>query len=194
MTKKIVYIHGFATAGEGLKVDLIRKQVDCEVISPTLEFNPEKTIVELEKIIDKDTVLVGTSLGGFYAWYMAYKHNLKAILINPSPTPNHSMNERLNGAKMVMFNNLITNEPFPITKEHSDYLAKMTQETLTRQIKFPNDKDRYITMFLAKDDTVLNHFMSIELIDVNDIFITENGEHSYFKNWDYVITGIKKML
>lgn len=196
MSKKIIYIHGFATTGEGVKVDLLRKNIDCEVMSPTFVFNPEKTIDSLEKIINKDTILVGTSLGGFYAWYLACKHNLKAIIVNPSPRPGYTIEQKLNGQQMVVWNNLVTGEPFEITKKHSDFLKKMTKETLMKQINYPNKdiEERYIGMFLAKNDSILNYFTALELIDSSDVFITETGEHSYLENWDLVIAATKKLL
>lgn len=192
--KKIIYIHGFATAGEGEKVSLIRKGVDCSVISPTLEFDPQKTILELEENIDNNTILIGTSLGGFYAWYLAYKHNINAILVNPSPTPHKSMNERLNGKSQVIVKNLVTNIPFKVTKEHSNILEKMMQEVLLNQIRFSKESNRNITMFLAKNDKVLNYLKAFELIQANNVFITENGDHGYLINWNHVITYANNLL
>ena len=56
-----------------------------------LSHNPEAAIEQLEKLISsgggKPYLLVGSSLGGYYATYLAEKYACRAALINPAVSP-----------------------------------------------------------------------------------------------------------
>lgn len=89
----IIYIHGFGGSGLGYKGSLIRKEfASYKVIAPTLSYLPSLAIDTLEQLIESylpyETVyLIGSSLGGYYALYLANKYNIKAVLINPATNP-----------------------------------------------------------------------------------------------------------
>ncbi|AZV46301.1 hypothetical protein C3L23_03135 [Nautilia sp. PV-1] len=82
-----IYIHGFKSCGVGEKSKALKNYLNMDVLTPNLPFSPKKAINFLEKLITPDTVLIGSSLGGYYAIYLAEKYNLKAVLINPSLKP-----------------------------------------------------------------------------------------------------------
>ena len=58
---------------------------------PALHHHPRQAIAQLEALINQagedQLVLVGSSLGGYYATFLAHRHGLKALLINPSVLP-----------------------------------------------------------------------------------------------------------
>jgi len=87
--KQIIYIHGFRSCGLGIKSRTVKSYFNVKAITmaPDLPFSPKKAVKFLEEIITPDTILIGSSLGGYYAIYLAEKYNLKAILINPSLKP-----------------------------------------------------------------------------------------------------------
>ena len=87
---KILYLHGFGSCGEGNKSKALRAYFgEEEVLSPDLAYAPQDVIRSIDKLITEEqvTLLVGSSLGGFYATYLAEKFLLPAVLINPSVTP-----------------------------------------------------------------------------------------------------------
>jgi predicted esterase YcpF (UPF0227 family) len=57
--------------------------------------------------------LVGSSLGGFYATWLAEKHGLKAVLINPAVHPHRDLRVFL-GVQQ----NLHTGEKYELTESH----------------------------------------------------------------------------
>jgi len=84
-----IIIHGFGSAGRGGKAMLFRdyfKSIGEPCIAPSLSYVPELAIDTLEQLIESydEVTLVGSSLGGFYAIYLAEKYGLKAVLINPA--------------------------------------------------------------------------------------------------------------
>ncbi len=93
MTKKILYIHGFASTGGSPKVEQLRWITSADVISPTLTHNPIADMAMLEALVESEniTTVVGSSLGGFYALYLAQRHDLGVVLLNPSLNPYDSL-------------------------------------------------------------------------------------------------------
>lgn len=85
----ILYIHGFGSSGEGGKAKIFREHFrkrGVPFMAPSLSYVPELAIKTLEEIIEmcEDITLIGSSLGGYYAIYLAEKYGLKTVLINPA--------------------------------------------------------------------------------------------------------------
>ena len=88
----VIYIHGFGSHGLGGKALAFKayfKSKEVPIIAPSLSYIPELAIQTLEELIESydEVQLIGSSLGGYYALYLAQKYKLKAILINPSIYP-----------------------------------------------------------------------------------------------------------
>lgn len=89
----IVYIHGFKSAGGGSKYDMLKsyfKDTEINIYAPTLPAQPSKAIGQLRSLIKGlkgPVIVVGTSLGGFYALYCASKLETVSFVINPSLEP-----------------------------------------------------------------------------------------------------------
>lgn len=152
----LIYIHGFASAGGQFKYKLLKRDFpEFKIESPTLPVEPKAAISALQQLIDSEndmSLLIGTSLGGFYAYYLAYKyqsqdHILPAVIINPSMEPYRTLKPALG-----IFRNLVTGEPFDWKQEYLDQLKVMADEI---------DKDRidpgYVKFYVSSDDELLDH-------------------------------------
>ena len=87
---KILYLHGFGSCGESQKSNALKEYFGREaVIAPDLFYAPKDAIAQLEEIIQREDIglLIGSSLGGFYATFLAEKFALPTILLNPSVEP-----------------------------------------------------------------------------------------------------------
>ena len=87
---KILYLHGFASCGEGNKSTLLKAYFGADsVIAPDLPPSPIDAIHSIEEILgsSKIDILIGSSLGGYYATVLAEKYGMKAVLLNPSTQP-----------------------------------------------------------------------------------------------------------
>lgn len=96
--KRVIYIHGFNSSPLSAKAQLLgeflgRYNVDYQV--PLLNHQPLEALVTIERMINSDTVLVGSSLGGFFATYLSQKYRVPAVLINPAVAPHELMNSFL---------------------------------------------------------------------------------------------------
>jgi len=88
----IIYIHGFNSSGQSGKArELAEIFPDEQVLAPDLPWQPKLAIEMLEKLIqshgDESLLLVGSSLGGYYAQYLGYRFSLLVVLINPALNP-----------------------------------------------------------------------------------------------------------
>ena len=89
----ILYLHGFQSSalsikGQQLK-DYCTLYTSYTVHLPDLNMPPLQVIETISDLIRQldDVVLVGSSLGGFYATQLVAKHSVPAVLINPAMRP-----------------------------------------------------------------------------------------------------------
>ena len=82
---KLLFIHGFNSAGYGEKVNHLREAFgDENIINPTLPPNPKKAIQLLDYLVyhlnDKNFCVVGSSLGAYYGLYLAKKFKIITVI------------------------------------------------------------------------------------------------------------------
>jgi len=167
----ILYIHGFGSSGFGGKASLFREYFEDEVITPSLSYVPKLAIDTLEQIIevflnkDENIGLVGSSLGGFYAIYLANKYNLKAVLINPAVYPYKTLD------KIGMAMNYYDGTSFEVTKDHIDYLKAIEVNQIESQ-------ENFLTL-LQTEDEVLDYTEAADKLSDSELIIEEGGNHSF---------------
>ncbi len=90
----LLYLHGFNSSPDSTKAKIfqsfVKKKKSKSLLVPDLPISPRESILLLEEIIKdhkKEVSLIGSSLGGFYAAYLAEKYKLKSVLINPVVSP-----------------------------------------------------------------------------------------------------------
>ena len=92
-TPAIVYLHGFCSSPSSTKARLLAAALDSRglgdrLFCPALSHVPVEAIAQVDAIIaaqrGRPLTLVGSSLGGYYATWLAEKHELRAVLINPA--------------------------------------------------------------------------------------------------------------
>lgn len=94
----ILNIHGFNSSGDNRNYNFLKNEYkNREIISPTFNYteeNPYNILNSLRNIIilnrEKNTpinLVVGSSIGGFFAYCLCAMYDVKTILINPSLMP-----------------------------------------------------------------------------------------------------------
>ena len=169
----IIYIHGFGGSGEGNKATILRKILYADgFIAPSLPTNPAlaiATLCELIKTLSKyeKVMLIGSSLGGFYALHLAFKYQLKAVLINPAVHPDETLSCALgiSGGK-----NFYDESRFEWNESHLQTLKSFMP------IKV-NQKD--ILLLLQKGDEVLDYSEAATLLQGCEQIVEEGGDHSF---------------
>lgn len=184
---KILYIHGFNSAGYGEKVNHLREVFKPRnVISPTLHYDPEEAISQLEFLTDaikeKDNLFVfGTSLGGFYALYLTEKFKVPSVLINPSIDPYTSLQKQLGPQK-----NFKTEEEYIFTQEHLEKLKNY----YVKDLKSLKD---LVYVYLDEKDELLDSKETAKYFEGFHVVVYPDGNHR-FTHMKELIEDFKKIL
>ena len=85
--RSILYLHGYDSSSQGIKPQYLRKLYpDNRLLIPDLPLDPLACMTLSEDTLrtaSNDTIIIGASLGGFYAYYLAAKFKKDCLLINP---------------------------------------------------------------------------------------------------------------
>jgi len=172
----IVYIHGFMSAGRGGKYEALRRRYrrGFNIFSPSFSDSIPEAKNELDAWMEKEEMntegiicLIGTSLGGFYARYLASVYKLRAILINPVLNPSFHMKKYV-GMKLENFK---TGKEFVFAQQDLvalELMEKMILENL--------DEDSVFLPVLAERDEVIDKSVVEKAFD-NIVYV--NDDHQF---------------
>ena len=138
----------------------LAEQYACPALPPLAS----DAIKVIEPLIGKDTCFVGSSLGGFYATYLAEKHGLRAVLINPAIDPHLGLRAYLGTKK-----NLHTGEPYELTEAHLDEWKRLYVPRIT--------PGRYL-LLVETGDEVLDYRRAVERYAGAEQVVVAGGDHS----------------
>ncbi|HQZ44516.1 MAG TPA: YqiA/YcfP family alpha/beta fold hydrolase [Usitatibacteraceae bacterium] len=173
--KTILYLHGFISSPASRKAvmlgDFLRGQApEIEYRVPSLHHRPAEAISQVLRLcLGEDPaglLLVGSSLGGFYATVAAERSGCRAVVINPAVHPQAHFGRYL-GAQQ----NLYTGERFELTREHVAELAALDPPAVTRP-------DRYWLMVETADE-VLDYREAISYYAGAFHTVVQGGDHSF---------------
>jgi len=170
----VIYIHGFASAGKGGKALAFRayfKSQNIPCIAPSLSYVPELAIDTLEQLIEsfeEEVMLIGSSLGGFYAIYLAEKYGLKAVLINPAVNSAKTLKRVL--ALGDRQKNYYDNSYFDWTPEHVDMLLRYRVNEV---------KNGEYFLLLQTGDEVLDYQEALAKLPNAKTVVEEGGTHPF---------------
>ena len=173
MSGSILYIHGFNSAPESKKATQLsslmqRIGLGEQLRVPALHHHPREAIAQLEAAISEldRPLLVGSSLGGYYATYLADQHDLKALLVNPAVSP-HRMFDGYLGTQT----NLYSGETWELTHDHVTALAAL-------EVAAPQDPQRF-QIWLQTGDETLDYRSAEKYYQACALRIQAGGDHSY---------------
>ena len=170
----IIYIHGFASSGCGSKAEKFKEYFEDEIITislptiPNLAINTLEQLIEAFVSIDEEVSLIGSSLGGFYALYLANKYDLKAVLINPAVNPWGTL-DRYEGVDFVT--NYYDGSRFEFNASHIKSLKNY-------EVDFIKTPENFITL-LQEEDEVLDFSEAAQKLEDTELIIEEGGSHSF---------------
>lgn len=94
------YLHGFNSSGASAKGRYFAKALAPAVVhTPSYPPDPDAAVQHLSQqlsgLLGIGPVLIGSSLGGYYAQYLAHRWQLPMVLINPALTPQQTLSPYL---------------------------------------------------------------------------------------------------
>ena len=140
-----------------------------EFVCPELPHRPREAIALLETLVTDQTnapaALIGSSLGGFYATWLAERHALRAVLVNPAVRPYELLTQALGPQK-----NLYTDARYELTTSHLDELRALEVETVT--------PSRYF-LITRTGDEVLDYRDALTRYRGCEQWVIEGGDHGF---------------
>ena len=183
---KVIYIHGFNSAGYGDKVSKLKEHFgDENVLSINLPYNPEKAISLLKYLIrnlknEEPLLLIGISLGGAYTLYLSYKFDIPGVIINPSVKPSEDLKSEVGKQK-----NYKTDEEYYFKEEYLNFLKKI--EIPIQELQKIKDK---LYIYLDEGDELLDSRETAEYFKGFYVKMFEGGNHR-FQHMDELLEDLK---
>ena len=179
----MLYLHGFRSSPAAAKSQALlaamqtrglAAQFACPVLSPV----PDEAISQAEALLaqalarQESITLIGSSLGGHYATWLAEKHNLRAILINPAVIAKLDL-----GLFIGRQSNFHTGESFDFTPAHAAQLQAQIPPRLTPA--------RY-RLLLSADDEVLDYRHALAYYAGSQQSVLPGDNHSFSRFAEFI--------
>ncbi|WDE14428.1 esterase YqiA [Thalassomonas haliotis] len=179
----MLYIHGFNSSPLSVKAVQTRDYLaanhpEVGFYCPQLKTNSQGAIEQLESLVNSGVgrenslepthsrwFLIGSSLGGYFAHYLAEKYALPAVLINPAVKPYQLLRDYPSEQTQPY-----TGEVYRIGTEEIDAL-----KALESNISLKNN---YLVM-LQTGDEVLNYRQAAAKYQDCHLRIHNGGDHSF---------------
>jgi predicted esterase YcpF (UPF0227 family) len=176
----IVYLHGFNSSPQSFKARLIGERMQAlgladRFAAPALSTHPAEAIAQAEAAITAAVAggtavaavtLVGSSLGGFYATWLAERHGCRAALVNPAVAAH-----RLLAGHVGRQRNLHTGDAYDFTEADVDALRGLDVARITRP-------ERYLLLATTGDE-VLDYRDAVVQYAGAEQVIVDGGDHGF---------------
>ena len=168
----IVYLHGFRSSPQSRKAQLLREHMQRrgladQFVCPALPASPrmasQLALYASRSPRAEDVTLIGSSLGGYYATWVAEKLGCRAVLLNPAVTPARDLQAHV-GRQPVYF----SNEEIDFRPEYIDEL---------RSLETPVTKPERFFLIAATGDTVINYRMMVAKYYGARQLVIEGSDH-----------------
>ena len=173
----IVYLHGFRSSPNSSKAQLTGEAIaslvkDSQAIKwycPQLPPSPQAAMTMVkQKIAEtkaKDLCIIGSSLGGFYATYLAEQYpHAKAIMLNPAVRAARELAPYV--GQLTTYD---SDEPF-------DWRAEYVEQLKEQQVEEITNAERYF-LLAAKGDELLDWHEMVEHYPGAKHLIIEGSDH-----------------
>lgn len=168
-----IYLHGFRSAPASGKARQLARRLTERGLSHALwceqlPASPREAIALVEtaiRLAPSRPVLGGSSLGGYYATWLAERHDLRAVLINPAAYAFRTL-----APWVGSHTNLYTGACFDFTPQHIEELRELWLPSLTRPQRF--------WLVVETGDEVLDYREAVARYAGARQTIIEGGDHS----------------
>lgn len=169
----LIYLHGFNSSPASRKAQLLERAMAERGLSdrylcPALGHRPDDAIATAEGAIarapHRPVTLVGSSLGGYYATWLAEKHDLKAVIINPAVYPHRDLR-----ALLGVQQNLYTGERYELTEAHLAQWERMYLSAITA---------RSYLLLVETGDELLDYREAVQRYAGSKQVVVSGGDHT----------------
>ncbi len=175
----LIYLHGFRSSPLSFKARIIAERLaaagrSAEFACPQLPPSP-RAAIELVRTRFKPGVgdtLIGSSLGGYYATYLAEAHGCRAVLLNPAIHPGRDLAPYV--GLLPMYH---SDEIFEFQASYIDEMRELETVRITRP-------ERYF-LVAAKGDEVIDWRAMVARYAGVETLLLEGSDHGLSDFADY---------
>ena len=169
----LIYLHGFNSSPASHKAQVLKAHLEGRGLGslyacPALPDTPGAAMRAIEHAMaghaPRSVTFIGSSLGGYYATYLAEKFGCRAVLINPAITPHLGLAIYLGTQK-----NLHTGAPYELTRAHLEGWRALLVERV--------DPEKYL-LLLETGDEVLDWHAAARKYEGARMVVRDGGDHS----------------
>jgi len=169
----IVYLHGFRSSPQSFKARLLAQRMSerglaHEWLCPALPVSPLESVALVEAALAgipaEQVSLIGSSLGGYYATWLAERHGYRAVLLNPATDPGRDLSHYVGEQTLWHGGGSIVVEP-----RHLDEFRTLAVASVTRP-------ERYY-LIAATGDEVLDYRDMLKFYAGVTTTLIEGGDH-----------------
>lgn len=180
--KVLIYIHGFLSSPNSFKARLVKdwlteNRSDIFYECPYLSAYPaeaKKTLIEtIDRYKAEEIMVIGSSLGGFWATWLTELYGFPSVLVNPAAAPSMLLPEYLG----VELKNFYTDDVYILDEKDVDEIRELNQAEL-------NQKEKYWLMVQTGDES-LDYRLALKKYAGCRQLVEEGGDHSFqqFERW-----------
>jgi predicted esterase YcpF (UPF0227 family) len=178
----IIYIHGFNSSSQSGKARELQAWMAARglaeaYVCPDLPHRPTEAIALLEALVAASRgtpKLVGSSLGGYYATWLAERHDLKAVLVNPCV----ACHEKLAGEVGRTQKNWHDGSQYVFTAEHLAELAALHLPSIAHP-------ERYL-LLAEKGDELLDWREAAAYYRGARQVLLDGGDHGFTRFAEFI--------
>jgi uncharacterized protein len=169
----LIYLHGFNSTPQSKKASFLADYLAARGMAgdyacPALSHWPRDAIATIEAELarhrGKSVTFIGSSLGGYYATYLAERHGLRAVLVNPAVYPARDLAKYLGPQQ-----NLYSGERYELTQEHMRQLQALDVPRI--------DPARYL-LLAETGDEVLDYREAVTRYAGAEQVVVTGGDHT----------------
>jgi predicted esterase YcpF (UPF0227 family) len=182
-TTHLLYLHGFRSSPRSTKAQLVRQRIEAQypqvtLWCPQLPPSPREAMALVTQGIAgwprKRMAVVGSSLGGFYATWVAEQTGCRAALLNPAVDPARDLAKYI--GEQTSWHD--PQERFFFRPEFVDELRALSVQAITHP-------ERYFAL-IAKGDEVLDWREMTSRYPGTHLRLLEGSDHAISEFADYL--------
>jgi predicted esterase YcpF (UPF0227 family) len=177
----LLYLHGFRSSPRSFKARVVQQRMEAagraaDLICPQLPASPKAAMDLVLTLVERysgNLAIIGSSLGGFYATWLAERFGCRAALINPAVDPLKDLDKHVG-----ITTEWHTGEPFEFKRDYIDELAALKVGAITRPA-------RYFLLAATGD----------EVLDYRDMVAHYAGAHQHvIQGSDHAVSAFEQYV
>ncbi|NHZ80036.1 esterase [Massilia sp. CCM 8695] len=177
----ILYLHGFRSSPRSFKARVVGEKMAAlgrasELICPQLPASPKEAMALALTLVERhdasELAIIGSSLGGYYATWLAERLGCRAVLLNPAVYPLKDLDKHVG-----VTTEYHSDKVFEFKRAYIDQLGALAVPAITRP-------ERYFLIAASGDDVLDYRDMTAHyagarqhVIDGSDHAIAEFGQY-----------------